>query len=50
MSVSYSTGDSLDTALSFYRQQMPQYGWELKKETKLGELMSGLCNLLARRQ
>ena len=41
MSVSYSTGDSLDTALSFYRQQMPQYGWELKKETKLGELMSG---------
>jgi len=40
MSVSYSTGDSLDTAVSFYRRQMPQYGWELKKESKIGDLMS----------
>jgi len=50
MSVSYSTGDSLDTAVSFYRRQMPQYGWELKKESKIGTLCQKLCSLLATRK
>ena len=41
MSVSYSTNDSLNTVLNFYRTQMPQYAWRLEKESRLGDLMSG---------
>lgn len=39
-SAAYSIEDSVNTVIDFYRSQMPQYGWQLEKESSLGDIMS----------
>ena len=42
MSAAYSTNDSGDTVINFYRAQMPQSNWRLKKELSNEDVMSAL--------
>ena len=39
-STAYSIEDSASLVLDFYRSQMPRYGWQLEKESSLGDIMS----------
>lgn len=40
-SAAYSTEDSANAVLNFYRSQMPRYDWRLEKEINLEEVMLG---------